>query len=43
MLEVATPDGDPVEMQWTDARELAHLLLNLADEGEGSDQRRLPK
>jgi hypothetical protein len=38
MLKVATRDGDPVEMQWADARELAQLLLKLADEGEFPDQ-----
>jgi hypothetical protein len=34
MLKAATAHGDPVEMQWTEARQLAHLLLRLADEGE---------
>jgi hypothetical protein len=42
MLKVVTSRGDPVEMQWADARELAQLLIRLADEGEASDQKSLP-
>jgi len=38
MLKVVSSHGDPVEMQWADARELAELLLRLADEGEASEQ-----
>lgn len=42
MLKVATPDGDPVEMQWADARALAQLLLKLADEGEALESSHPP-
>ena len=43
MLKVITSHGDPVEMQWDDARELAQLLIRLADEGEaGDDHTTLP-
>jgi hypothetical protein len=37
MLKVVTASGDPVELDWKDARELARLLMRLADEGEQAD------
>ncbi|WP_145088969.1 hypothetical protein [Anatilimnocola aggregata] len=38
MLKVSNSHGDPVELQWGDARQLGHLLLQLADEGERLDR-----
>lgn len=37
MLKVVTVSGEPVELDWKDARELARLLMRLADEGERAD------
>jgi hypothetical protein len=37
MLKVVSRHGDPVELQWDDARELGRLLIHMADEGEKSD------
>jgi hypothetical protein len=36
-LKIAAANGDPVELSWNDARNLARLLVNLADEGEALD------
>jgi hypothetical protein len=38
MLKVVTASGDPVELEWKDARELGRLLIRLADKGEQADR-----
>ena len=35
-LKAMTPEGDPVELSASEARSLARILLDLADQDEGS-------
>jgi hypothetical protein len=42
MLKVVSSAGDPVELDWGEARELGRLLLRLADEGDTAERRSSP-